>query len=244
MGKEQELDMMPLLRSPLVVAPFEDRTEGSGFQVEVGVGRAQVFPNSRVARAERAGNQVRMRQVTSVHVENGALNVYAATEEEHSALRLDEATLVFVASRKGLSNDHTARHPADRPMEHTAVIPVIAGSVSPETAAQNAEQEERERVTLVGRIGHKPQFRTTPKGTLVGSFSLGVHPEPGQTEWHKVVTFGKRAEKLQESGLSKGDEVEVVGYPHERERRNQKTGEVKTVTELYAAVVKRARDGE
>jgi single-stranded DNA-binding protein len=99
-----------------------------------------------------------------------------------------------------------------------------------------------ERVRLAGRIGYAPKFRETAKGTLVGPFSLAVHEQPGETSWHSVVLFGARAEKLRESGFGKGDEVEVVGYPHEREKRNQKTGETKMVTEIYAAVVKRPKE--
>jgi len=237
MGKEQPLDIMPLNRAPLPVYPFADITEGPGFHVDIGEGVVQVFPVARTARAELDGNRARATGLTRLAVENGALNLYGETEAYHTALRMDAHSLTLVTTRKDA---------AGAVVQRVATDAEIAGDEpdrpSAEVLPEGPGGEERERVTLVGRIGYKPKFRETAKGTLVGQFALAVHEEPGQTSWHSIVTFGTRAQKLRESALGKGDEVEVVGYPHEREKRNQKTGETKMVTEIYAAVVKAAKE--
>ncbi|WP_189302852.1 single-stranded DNA-binding protein [Streptomyces cinerochromogenes] len=108
---------------------------------------------------------------------------------------------------------------------------------------QEASSEaERERVKLTGRLGRTPTFRTTAGGKFVGKFSLAVHTEDGETKWHDVLAFGDRATALQkrvDSGqLNKGNEIEVVGYPHTREYTGR-DGTPKTAQEIYLAAVKR-----
>src|SRR5579859_4458502 len=88
------------------------------------------------------------------------------------------------------------------------------------------EHGENRKVTVRGRIGQAPQFRTLPeKETLVGNFSLAEHPEPQDpqvTVWHTIVVFGDRAQQVEErfarGDLKVGQEVAVVGYVHRRER--------------------------
>ncbi|MGW2954816.1 single-stranded DNA-binding protein [Streptomyces eurythermus] len=113
---------------------------------------------------------------------------------------------------------------------------------SQDQAQQEAGEAERERVKLTGRLGRTPTFRTTASGKLVGKFSLAVHTEDGQTTWHDVLAFGDRAAALQkrvEAGqLNKGNEIEVVGYPHTREYTGR-DGTAKTAQEIYLAAVKR-----
>ncbi|MFJ8565842.1 single-stranded DNA-binding protein [Streptomyces sp. NPDC093514] len=103
-------------------------------------------------------------------------------------------------------------------------------------------ETEPERVKLTGRLGRTPTFRTTANGKFVGKFSLAVHTEAGETQWHDVLAFGERAESLQkrvETGqLNKGNEIEVVGYPHTREYTGR-DGKAKTAQEIYLAAVKR-----
>ena len=105
-------------------------------------------------------------------------------------------------------------------------------------AVPDPEARERPRVQLAGRVGQDPRLRTTPKGTLVAQFPLGVKDEADldKTTWHTVVAFQKRAEQVRDS-LKKGDPVEVIGYVHEREipRRD---GTTRTVREVYATVLK------
>ncbi|MFF7080126.1 single-stranded DNA-binding protein [Streptomyces lavendulae] len=105
-----------------------------------------------------------------------------------------------------------------------------------------SSESEPERVKLTGRLGRTPTFRTTANGKFVGKFSLAVHTEAGETKWHDVLAFGERATALQkrvETGqLNKGNEIEVVGYPHTREYTGR-DGTPKTAQEIYLAAVKR-----
>lgn len=110
----------------------------------------------------------------------------------------------------------------------------------PQQDAQNTPETPRVRVR--GRIGQEAQFRTVPdKDLLVGSLSIAEHPDKDTTVWHDVAAFGERAQKLQEqfgSGeLRVGQEVEVVGYLHRRERPT-KEGGMRTVEQIYAATIK------
>jgi len=105
-----------------------------------------------------------------------------------------------------------------------------------------AGEAERQRVKLVGRLGRTPTVRETAGGKLVGKFPLAVHLDDGTTKWHNIVAFGERAAALKartEAGeLLKGNEIEVVGYLHEREYQG-KDGTTKTAQEIYSVAVKR-----
>lgn len=108
--------------------------------------------------------------------------------------------------------------------------------------AQTDKKAEAERVKLTGRLGVDPTFRETRTGSLVGRFPLAVHEASGETSWHNILAFSKLAENLRrrvdDGQLAKGQEVEIVGYVHEREQPT-KDGEIKLVKEIYAAAVKR-----
>src|SRR5690242_13587972 len=61
------------------------------------------------------------------------------------------------------------------------------------------------RVTLIGNVGKQPELRTTPGGQSVMSFSIATTDEwldkksnekKQQTEWHRIVMWGKVAESL------------------------------------------------
>lgn len=245
MGKEQQLDITPITHSAFPVSPFDDIAEGPGLHVSIGNGTAQIFPGARTARAELSGDRARMTSVTGVAATDGALTVYAESDDYRTAIRLDRQSLTLVEARKGATLPSIESPRGSMPGAGQAdAVDGDAGQSSDEQLAETRSSEDRERIALAGRIGYKPQFRTTPKGTVVGSFSLAVHPAPGETTWHKIVLFGSRAEKLRERGLGKGDEVGVVGYPHERERTDNKTGRTKTINEVYAAVVKRPKETE
>lgn len=102
--------------------------------------------------------------------------------------------------------------------------------------ATEPPEQKAERLTLRGRAGTDPSFRTTRNGTAIARFPLAVRDDAGETEWHTVVTFGDRAERLR-GLLHRGGVVEVVGYLHEREARTR-GGQPRVVRELYAAVVR------
>ena len=109
---------------------------------------------------------------------------------------------------------------------------------STEKAAADTEAREQHRVQLAGRLGQHPRIRTTPKGTLVAQFPLGVKAEADleKTTWHTVLAFNARAEQVRDT-LKKGDPVEVIGYVHERDIPRH-VGTTRTVQEVYATVIK------
>ena len=97
-------------------------------------------------------------------------------------------------------------------------------------------EHKAERLTLRGRAGTDPTFRTTRNGASIVRFPLAVRDDAGETGWHTVVAFGDRAERLR-GVLHRGEVVEVVGYLHERSARTR-GGQPRVVGELYAAVVR------
>src|ERR1700712_2803750 len=100
MSKEHALDITPLTHSPLPVSPFDDIADGPGLHIQIADGSAQLFPAARVVRAELAGDRARMTSLTRVEAEAGSLRAYGETETHHTALRLDEKSLVLVKTRK------------------------------------------------------------------------------------------------------------------------------------------------
>ena len=236
--KERELDITSLTRSEFDLSPFDDIANGPGLSVEVGSGQAQIFPAARVVRAELAGVRARISALTQVAVENETIVANAQTDSFVTTLRLGAQNLDLSVSK--MERPALTLVPAVAEQEVFESKKDISGE--PEAGNTPVEASEQERITLTGRIGYKPRFRETAGGTLVGQFALGVHDRPGETTWHSIVAFGPRAEKLRESGLARGDEVSVIGYPHERQRTNPKTREARTVVEVYAAVVKRPKE--
>ena len=143
-----------------------------------------------------------------------------------------------------------AHEPA--PAEHTQINrdellaavstppPVDAGgqpATEPGDTPPTAEVREQERVTLTGRLGQNPRLRTTPKGTLVAQFPLGVKDDADLTKstWHQVLAFHTRAEQVRDT-LKQGDAVEVIGYRHTRQIPGRNGP--RTVQEIYATVLK------
>ena len=106
---------------------------------------------------------------------------------------------------------------------------------TPEPPADISAEEKQQRVTLQGRVGAEPTFRTTSKDKLVGRFPLAVH-ERDETTWHQVVLFGDRAKQIQGT-VHKGQAVEIVGYLHQNERQSR-DGSKRLVEELYAVAVR------
>lgn len=124
---------------------------------------------------------------------------------------------------------------------HTERLARLAGlppTAQPQSEPADAERAAQPRVQLAGRLGQNPTLRTTPKGTLVARFPLGVRDEQDleKTIWHTVLAFKQRAEQVRDQ-LKKGDAAEVIGYLHTREilRRD---GSSRTIQEVYATVVK------
>ena len=74
------------------------------------------------------------------------------------------------------------------------------------------------RVQLLGNLGQDPELRFTQSGTAVLNMRLATtetyldkgQNKKEQTDWHNVVMWGKRGEKLAEI-LSKGSRIFVEG---------------------------------
>jgi hypothetical protein len=143
------------------------------------------------------------------------------------------------------STSDLPRQPSGPEKASEAVVPAHEDVSKPgadgQTPRTTTAETEEERVELTGRLGYTPKFRTTPKGTRVGKFSLAVHLEDGSTTWHTVLAFAARAHKLEQrvtaGELPKGREVDVIGYAHTREQQG-KNGKTRIVREIYAAAVK------
>ncbi len=75
------------------------------------------------------------------------------------------------------------------------------------------------KVILIGTLGQDPEIRYIPNGGAVGRLSIATNEswrdkqtgqQKEQTEWHKVVLFGKLAEIASEY-LRKGSQVYIEG---------------------------------
>lgn len=82
------------------------------------------------------------------------------------------------------------------------------------------------RMTLVGHLGQNPEHRQVPNGGSVCSFSVAtseswIDKQSGQkveqTEWHRVVLFGKVAEVAQQLEIRKGSQLYLEGKLKTRE---------------------------
>ena len=99
------------------------------------------------------------------------------------------------------------------------------------------------KVILVGYLGQDPEVRYLPSGGAVANFTLATSEtwrdkQDGQmrenTEWHRVVVFGKLAEVAGEY-LRKGAQVYIEGQLRSRKWTDQ-SGLEKYVTEVVVNV--------
>lgn len=96
------------------------------------------------------------------------------------------------------------------------------------------------KAILVGRLGADPEVRYTPDGLMVTSFRLATDEQRRdksgervrQTEWHRIVTFGKLAEICQ-NYLAKGKLVYVEGRIR-TQAWEDKEGIKRSTTEIIA----------
>jgi single-strand DNA-binding protein len=95
-------------------------------------------------------------------------------------------------------------------------------------------------VILVGRLGRDPESRFTASGQAVCNFSLATDRSyrdrngqtQKQTEWHKIVVWGKLAEICQKY-LKKGSQIFVEGRIQSRQWEDQQ-GQKRTSFEIVA----------
>lgn len=93
------------------------------------------------------------------------------------------------------------------------------------------------KVILIGRLGSDPVQKETKSGLVVASFSLatsrrGKEDTEPQTQWHKVVVWGKQAEACT-TYLKKGHSVYVEGIIKAR-KYESKDGSARTTMEVHA----------
>lgn len=95
------------------------------------------------------------------------------------------------------------------------------------------------KVILVGNLGHDPEIRLTASGKSVANLSIATnrkwkdhHGNPReQTEWHRVVVFGRQAE-IAGQYSRRGRQVLVEGRIQTRTWEDRQTGETKYATEI------------
>jgi len=99
------------------------------------------------------------------------------------------------------------------------------------------------KVILVGNLGQDPEVRYQPSGGAVANLSIATSESwrdkqtgenKEQTEWHRVVLFGKLAEVAGEY-LRKGSQVYIEGKLRTRKWQDQ-AGQEKYTTEVVVNV--------
>ena len=101
------------------------------------------------------------------------------------------------------------------------------------------------KVILVGNLGRDPEIRSTASGTPVANLSLATNRKwsdrdgnlQEQTEWHRIVVFGRQAEVAGQY-LSRGRQIYVEGRLQTRSWEDRNTGETKYMTEVVCEVFK------
>ena len=96
------------------------------------------------------------------------------------------------------------------------------------------------KVMIIGNLGRDPEMRYTPSGRPVTTFSVAVSrswkssngEHRSETEWFKVVAWGKLAEICNEY-LNKGQQVYIEGRLKTREWED-KEGQQRSTVELIA----------
>ena len=96
------------------------------------------------------------------------------------------------------------------------------------------------KAILVGRLGADPEVRYTPDGLMITNFRLATDEQRRdksgervrQTEWHRIVAFGKLAEICQ-NYLAKGKLVYVEGRIRTQSWED-KEGNKRSTTEIIA----------
>lgn len=101
----------------------------------------------------------------------------------------------------------------------------------------------RNRVQLIGRVGNDPEVKTFEGGKKVANINIATNDfyknEKGerveQTEWHRVVAWGKTAEII-EQYVTKGKEIAVDGKLTHRSY-DDKDGTKRFITEVVVSDV-------
>jgi len=99
------------------------------------------------------------------------------------------------------------------------------------------------KVILIGNLGADPEVRYAQNGTAIANFRLATTEtwkkegeKEEQTEWHRIVTFGRLAEICGEY-LSKGSKVYIEGRIQTR-KWEDRDGNPRYTTEIVAREMK------
>ena len=95
------------------------------------------------------------------------------------------------------------------------------------------------KVFLLGNVGKDPEFRTTPGGMNVASFSLATADRAkdtegnwtDRTEWHNLVAFQRTAEIVRDY-VKKGSQIFIEGKIQTRSWDDKETNVKKYRTEI------------
>jgi len=88
---------------------------------------------------------------------------------------------------------------------------------------------------IIGNLGSDPKTSAIPNGTIVANFSVATSEkfkdrngqQQEQTEWHRVVVFGRLAE-ICEQYLKKGSQVYIAGRLQTRQWED-KNGKIQAI---------------
>ena len=100
------------------------------------------------------------------------------------------------------------------------------------------------KVILIGNLGADPEVRYSQNGTAIASFRIATTEtwkkqdgsKEEQTEWHRIVAFGRLAEICGEY-LAKGSKVYIEGRIQTRKWQD-KEGQDRYTTEIVAREMK------
>jgi single-strand DNA-binding protein len=101
----------------------------------------------------------------------------------------------------------------------------------------------KNRVQLIGHLGNDPEIKNLDGGKKVANITIATnevyYKENGdkveQTEWHKVVAWGKTAELI-EKYVTKGREIAIDGKLTHRSYED-KNGEKRYISEVVASEI-------
>ena len=98
----------------------------------------------------------------------------------------------------------------------------------------------KNKVQLIGNVGQEPEVKTIGEGKKVANITIATNDyyfndkgdKVEQTEWHRVVAWGKVAELI-EKYVAKGKEIAIEGKLTHRSY-DDKDGNKRYVTEVVA----------
>jgi single-strand DNA-binding protein len=116
---------------------------------------------------------------------------------------------------------------------------LVAAGISPYFLQEASSMASVNKVILVGNLGRDPEVRYSPDGGAIANFSVATTDtwkdkatgeKKENTEWHRIVFFGKTAEIVAQY-LKKGSAVYVEGALRTR-KWTDKEGQERYTTEV------------